>query len=47
MTSNLIIDPPDIVTLDVAPSQVEVPPLNNLTLWYVPSVYPVPPVKSE
>ena len=32
ITSNLIIDPPDIVTLDVAPSQVEVPPLNNLTL---------------
>ena len=32
VTSNLIIDPPDIVTLPVAPSQVDVPLLNNLTL---------------
>ena len=46
MTSNLIIDPPDMVTFAVAPSHVVVPSLNNLILWYVPSVYPVPPVKS-
>ena len=32
ITSNLIIDPPDMVTLAVAPSQVDVPLLNNLTL---------------
>ena len=38
ITSNLIIDPPDMVTLDDAPSQVVVPSLNNFTLWYVPSV---------
>ena len=32
MTSNLIIDPPDMVTFAVAPSHVVVPSLNNLML---------------
>ena len=46
MTSKLVIEPPAITTFAVAPSQVVVPVLNNLMFWYVPFVYPVPPVKS-
>ena len=36
---------PDTVTLAVAPSQVLVPSFSNLTFWYVPLVYPLPPVR--
>ena len=46
ITSKLVIEPPAITTFAVAPSQVVVPVLNNLMFWYVPFVYPVPPVKS-
>ena len=44
VTSAAVIALPATVTLAVAPSQVVVPLLNILTLWYVPLVYPEPPV---